>query len=288
MTERADPGIGGTLRRAREAQGLTLGEVAQQLKFAPRQLEALEEDRYDVLPGVTITRGMVRNYARLLKVDPEPLVAHVAARMQVPDAGRLTSRYVEPVPFSDGGRRSNVAYLALSVVILVVVGSVAYQWYHERNAPAPLAFVAPESTPEPNPSGPEASSEAPLAPLLSSAQPAAEERMLDAPRKEEPRKDEPRKAEEPSKAEEPRKPTPGDSHRLVFRLEREAWIEVRDGGDRILLAQLAPEGSERVVQGKTPIRVVIGNAQHVRLSVDGKPVELARHTKNDVARLRLP
>ena len=59
MTEKT--GVGRELAAAREARGLALADVAQQLKFAPRQLEALEQENIEALPGHTITRGMVRN-----------------------------------------------------------------------------------------------------------------------------------------------------------------------------------------------------------------------------------
>ena len=84
--------VGAELQRTREARGLALSEVAQQLKFAPRQLEALEQDRFDLLPGGTFARGMVRSYARLLKIDPEPLVRRVADRFEPPDAATLAVR----------------------------------------------------------------------------------------------------------------------------------------------------------------------------------------------------
>ena len=71
-------GIGAALRRARESQGLAVADVAQQLKFASRQIESLENERFDRLPGPTIARGMVRNYARLLGVDPEPGMRYAA------------------------------------------------------------------------------------------------------------------------------------------------------------------------------------------------------------------
>ncbi|HYL88646.1 MAG TPA: helix-turn-helix transcriptional regulator, partial [Burkholderiales bacterium] len=67
MTEPDASGVGGTLKAAREERGLSIAEVAQSLKFAPRQLEALEQERFDLLPGGTFVRGMVRSYARLLK-----------------------------------------------------------------------------------------------------------------------------------------------------------------------------------------------------------------------------
>ena len=119
--------VGAELQRAREARGLALSEVAQQLKFAPRQLEALEQDRFDLLPGGTFVRGMVRNYARLLKLDPEPLVRRIGERFEAPDAGTLAERYRQPVPFSDSARRSTFVYLGLSLGVLAVGGGVAWQ-----------------------------------------------------------------------------------------------------------------------------------------------------------------
>ena len=66
--------VGGILARARAARGFTLEDVAQQLKFGSRQLEALEQDRFDRLPSGTFARGMVRSYARLLKLDADALL----------------------------------------------------------------------------------------------------------------------------------------------------------------------------------------------------------------------
>ena len=78
-------GAGAQLEAAREAAGLSLDEVAQQLKLAPRQVQALEETTSRVLPGRTFVRGFVRNYARLLNLDPDLLVAHL------PDAAHAPS-----------------------------------------------------------------------------------------------------------------------------------------------------------------------------------------------------
>src|SRR5262245_17136771 len=119
MTELALTGVGQELAAAREARGLALADVAQQLKFAPRQLEALEQERFGALPGGTFARGMVRAYARLLKIDPEPLVERMAGQVEAPpDADKLAARYHQPVPFSDSARRSTFAYLGVSLGVL--------------------------------------------------------------------------------------------------------------------------------------------------------------------------
>src|SRR6185295_18307750 len=97
-------GVGAELAAARQERGMGLPEVAQQLKFGLRQLEALEADRFAELPGGTFARGMVRSYARLLKIDPEPLLARLAGRFNAPDSNQLAARFSQPVPFSDAGR----------------------------------------------------------------------------------------------------------------------------------------------------------------------------------------
>ena len=58
------------LRDARLARGLSVQEVARQLRLSIRQVTALEEDDYSKLSSGTFLRGFVRNYAKLLQVDP--------------------------------------------------------------------------------------------------------------------------------------------------------------------------------------------------------------------------
>jgi cytoskeleton protein RodZ len=86
-------GPGARLRGAREAAGLSLDQVAQQLKLAPRQVKALEDENFAELPGRTFSRGFVRNYARLLNLDPEDLLLHLPdAATHLPSARRHCTR----------------------------------------------------------------------------------------------------------------------------------------------------------------------------------------------------
>ena len=270
-------GVGQELAAAREARGLALADVAQQLKFAPRQLEALEQEHLDALPGATFARGMVRSYARLLKLDPEPLVQRIAGRFEVPDSNRLAERYHQPVPFSDSARRSTFVYLAMSLGVLVLVGAVAYEWHQERTAAArsttPGATSVAKAKPAPREAKPLAAPVAPVAvqPAIAPVPVAAEKT--------------PKTTERTLKTVE--KPV-GGANRLVVRTEGEAWIEIRDSADRMLVSSLNPPGSERVVRGKPPYSLVIGNASQVSITYDNKPVDLAPHTRQDVARLTVP
>jgi cytoskeleton protein RodZ len=260
-------GVGARLRQAREAQGLAIDDVAQQLKFAPRQIESLEQERFDRLPGPTIARGMVRNYARLLRLDPEPLIERMAPQPEkLPDPGQLAERFRKEVPFSDGGKRSTLLYAGFSVGILVLVAALAYEWQQEKAAPQ---FVAPareqpaEALPAPTP---------------------VEEKKVELAVAAPPEKPAP-----PPPAPVAEKPpaAAAAAQRIVVRAEEDAWIEIRDASGRTLIATLAPAGSERTLQGRAPFDLVIGNAASVRLTYEGKAVDLRPHTRVSVARLKL-
>ncbi|MFZ6640697.1 helix-turn-helix domain-containing protein [Undibacterium sp. TC4M20W] len=65
---------GSQLSAARVQLGLSVQEVADQLKLSQRQILALESNQFDDLPKMVIVRGFVRSYAKLLKLDPAPVI----------------------------------------------------------------------------------------------------------------------------------------------------------------------------------------------------------------------
>jgi cytoskeleton protein RodZ len=281
-------GVGAELARMREERGLALTDVAQQLKFAPRQLEALEQERFDLLPGGTFVRGMVRAYSRLLKIDAEPLLGQLADRFDAPDSDSLAARYKQPVPFSDGARKSTFVYLGASLGVLVAVGAIAYQWYREHNVPRPAQVasapkVVPAERPVPVAAAPVAVVKAPEKMAV------VKEKEREKEREKEKEKVAPAPQEKLMKeASLVQKPVPSGVHRIVLRCEEEAWLEVKDAAGRQLLSSLNPPGCERVVQGRGPFEVVIGNASHVRVLHNDREVDLRPHSKQDIARFTIP
>ena len=270
--------VGTVLARAREAAGLPLEEAARRLKFAPRQLDALERGEWGRLPGGAAVRGMVRKYALLLELDGDALVAKVESQ-SLPDADRLAQRLRQPVPFSDASRRSNLAYVVLSVALLAVVAAVVLEWRDERAGAQRLTFVSAAQQP---------------------AEPARQETTV--PQESPAREPTPARIElasaapQPGAAAAPSAATPIDEQarvasgawrRLVLRFEGESWVEITSGTGKLLVSQLHPAGSERVVVGVPPFSVVIGNAQHVQLVYNDRPVDLTPHIRVEVARLTL-
>ena len=72
--------FGERLRRAREARGLALDAVADATRIARHHLEALERNDLDALPPGPFGKGYVRSYAKLLGIDPEPILEDYRVR----------------------------------------------------------------------------------------------------------------------------------------------------------------------------------------------------------------
>jgi len=297
MTEQTEPGqppaeaaeepVGTTLRMAREAAGLGLEEAARQLKFAPRQLDSLERGDWGRLPGGAAVRGMVRQYSRLLGLDAEAMVARAGAGTPNPDL--LAERFQQPVPFSNPSRRSNLTYVALSIVLLGVVAGVAYQWRHEAGKRTELSFVSAAQQPaEPVKVTPVEIPAAQPIEAESSAKPAPAEAPAPVEKPATEAKASPAAAlTMPTlMAPAPRAPT-GPPGTLKLRFEQESWVEIYSATAKLLVARLHPAGTERVVSGVPPFTIVIGNAEHVKLTYNDRPVDLKPYIKAEVARFSL-
>jgi cytoskeleton protein RodZ len=246
------------LARRREEMGLTLEDVAQQLKFAPRQIEALETADFAHLPTGTFARGMLRSYARLLKLDAAPMLAALGERFGAAPLPENAVVLREPVPFADGARRVNLPYILFSLGVLLVVGALAFEWMRDSGGAAKLAFVPAAQTPP--------ASQTLVSSIAATPGIAAAETPAHA-------------APDPAPA--------GGRRRIGLSFARASWVEITDRTGHRLISQLNPAGSEQVLEGVPPFDVVVGNAQHVKLTYDGQPIDLMPYVKVEVARFAL-
>jgi transcriptional regulator with XRE-family HTH domain len=152
--------FGENLRRERELRGIDLRDIAEATKISVRFLQALEQDRVDVLPGGIFPRAFVRQYARYLGLDPERLVAEflyatgAEARPQAPrDRARRGRGLLWPA--------AGVALVLVAAAAIGgnVVGRVRGAWAERsrREEPSPPATATvpfPEDRVYPPPSPP--------------------------------------------------------------------------------------------------------------------------------------
>jgi len=138
------------LRQAREAQGLSLRNMADATKIRTDHLDALERADYEPFPAPVYIRGSVRTYAGFLKLDVPAVLAAL-------DAELAQSPNLSGPPSLTGERRGPLDWVTyqlslvnwrltgLAVLILAVVGGglIGWQFWNRRMQEDPLGHLGP-------------------------------------------------------------------------------------------------------------------------------------------------
>lgn len=164
--------VGERLRAAREAQGLTLDEIAASTRIPRRHLQTIEEGRYDGLPAPTYSAGFIKSWARRLGLNGQVLADEFRAEM-----GGIAVERTQSLPYEPADPRRTppvgLAMLALLVGVVLLLGYLYWRGTTEQPsriataatdqaapkpaAPAPATPAAPAAVPTapaPQPSGP--------------------------------------------------------------------------------------------------------------------------------------
>lgn len=112
---------GAKLRAAREAQGLSIQDVATRTRIAVRQLEAVERDDYAALPGIPYAVGFARAYARAVDLDEVEIAAEVRHGVHNSDIGANRYEAFEPVDPARVPSRA-LAWTAALIVVVLIAG----------------------------------------------------------------------------------------------------------------------------------------------------------------------
>ena len=312
---------GKTLAAQREAMGWTVEQVADQLKLAVRQVVALEQGDYANLPGPAVVRGFVRAYAKVVKLDPVPLVAQIALETPAAtDATLTTVRRDKPASFSQvrypsNGKRANKLPLGLIAGVLVLAGALGAAWYSglipgalmERDAqlaatpategvePATTVLPAPvQGTPMVTAPDAGAKPAEELAPVISNAVPLisvppASPAGAPAPGAGSP-------AGAPPAGVAPAAPVAAaavaaaaaaQSDALVLTVREDSWIEVRPAKGKALFSRMVKGGQVETVTVSGPVTLIVGKPSAVSATLRGEPVLLPAASGGRVARVPL-
>jgi cytoskeleton protein RodZ len=285
-----EPTPGAILARTRAERKMGLAEVAERLKYSPRQIEAIEADEYESLPGGTFVRGMIRGYAKLLEIDPAP-VLKALDRRNIPVQASVDLR-TRRIPFPDSNKRATRPYLAVSLVALVVIAGVLYESHFSDKTPEPVAVSLPQRAtpvaepvialpPVPVAATQPATQQAATVQAVTPQAAAAATVQAAAPQAA-------AQAATPQTAKAAAAPVSRrGAKRIQLDFQNQSWVEIKDRDGNTLLSDLNPADTRKTVEGMPPFAVVIGNASGVRLTYDDKPFDLKPHVKVEVARFTL-
>ena len=297
---------GGALRTARESQGLSIQDIASRLRLGPKQIEALETDNFTALPEPTIVRGFIRNYAKQLKINAEPLLDAYNVLVPESDLHRLIVKPSTSMKMTSHKKPKSGRYLLVVLAVLLGLGLwLFYQSYIQKPHPTALSESAigegvniegvnsesaVSTEPLPEAALPVAEREAalqtsteltlPAAPLADATLSPTDANLSNTATTTLPAPVEP--AVLP-----PAAPNPNGVAKLEFSATQETWINVVDASGREIYNKIIFAGSRESVDVTPPVNVTVGNAGATSMSVGGKPVELAPHSRNNVAHIKL-
>ncbi|MDP1682790.1 MAG: helix-turn-helix domain-containing protein [Burkholderiales bacterium] len=272
------PTLGELMIAARERWNLSAGDVARQLRLGLRQVEALEANRFDTLPGNTFVRGFIRNYAKVVQIDPATfLEAYERSRPQIQPPNIVAQ--TEQIDFTTKPIPKWVWYIGGAIAAAMLLPVVIYLALQDDESPAK---AAPQAAPKAAIAQPGQAHETPL-----TLPPPQVISLGEAPMPASP-------GAMPQAVLIPPAALPGAAALatatgpvLKLKFEGDAWVEIRDKSGKKIFSQLSRAGSEQVVQGEPPLSLVVGDAARVRITYNGKPVDLTPHVKKTVARLTL-
>jgi len=277
------PVAGQRLGAARREQQISIVEVAKELHLDEPKVRALEHNDFEVLGAPVFAKGHLRKYAQLVGVSIEDVLTEYYLLNRTPNAPPVVGRVRRPHREMSPGPW--VAMLAL-----LAIAAAAYWWFSLRETPpaaptqepimqSPVEAPAPEAeqpgVDDAEPAADEpaseaiATSEAPPEPATTVA--ASADTVVDAP------------------VNNAAPPTVGEGEsRLTLTFSGECWTEITDADGRRLFFDLGRDGRVVDLAGVAPFSVVFGDADSVRIDVDGVPYAISPSDRSgQMARLTI-
>ncbi|WP_456406213.1 RodZ domain-containing protein [Thiolapillus sp.] len=302
----AVPSPGKRLRQAREAMGMEVATVAEQLHLSKVMVQALEEDNYEVLPARVFVRGYYRNFARLVGVSPETVLKEFGQRCPAGEDCSVPPAVAQGVRKEIGSNHGLVRLATwLIVIALLTVFGLWWKSYLDKGSVAEDSASIAATEVVTGDAAPSDSTERHSAPAEST--PPLEEKPLEISTEGEAAAVEEQATSTPAVVEEeaaqtapPEESQPGvsaadqDSQdqppaavpgRVLLSFSGDCWVDVRDSTRNFKLVGRRQAGEKFELEGEPPYKMVLGNARNVSITVDGKPFDLAPYTRGNVAKL---
>ena len=314
--------VGETLTEVREQRNLTKQEVANQLRLDIKIIEALEADNFNMLPSPAYTRGYLRNYAKLLSLDADRIIANYNNKAPQPPELIPDVKHPSQVSSSDKPVKA-VTYLVTFMLMLLVLAWVQSNFV-VRDSTVPLNAKPEVSFPgEPEPSAtgkdlykesepsqpvettalPEGTGQEESGTPVTAGQSGAELDEEKIPAREEmtPNEELAQQAVQTTEQESDSLNLKVDESRagssandnttgpdsISMKLTADSWIEIYDAFDNKLLMTLARSGEEISLKGTAPFKVKLGFSQGVTLYYNGEYFDPAPYSHGGVANFTL-
>ncbi len=274
------PSFGEKLKLEREKRKITLEQISASTKIGTRMLQALEEDKFNQLPGGIFNKGFVRAYSRCVGLDEDQTVAdylqasgdaHLASvELESSESGshedsaRENEENLGRLEASADAPARQLPWGAFAAVLLLVALALSLWSRRQREQPKP-------SVP-PNPT--RSAVQVPAEQLSGAASPPSASPTHASPTASSPIAGSQTVASAPSVAPKAAAPaaTPGE-FTVVMQAREDSWVSITADGETVS-SELLAAGSERAARGQKEIIVKAGNAGGIDFLFNGKKVEI--------------
>lgn len=229
--------IGETLGQARRDSGLTVKQVSERTRIRETVVRRIEQDDYSLCGGNFYARGHIRSIARMLDVDPDPLIREYdESHGGAPGALAIATAFEpeQPLKFRERRTPNWSAAMAATLVLVLVYG--VFQVFNGEDGRTPAPVAESSGTPAAPPTG---------APGNGDAHALGEGPLA-------------------------RPPAGADEVVVAMKATQQCWVNVRDAAGKVLFSAMIPKGQQREWRADKRLRVLIGNAAGVVLTVNGK------------------
>jgi cytoskeleton protein RodZ len=253
-----ETGVGRLLCATRMRLGKDLQQIARVLHIRYTYLVAIEDGRYEDLPGQAYAIGFVRAYADHLDLDGDEIVR----RYKEESTGLKRKAALDfPIPAPDSGVPSGIALLAA-----IVLGMAVYGVWYALSGPGRTVAVVQEVPARLAPPAdvPDAAAP-PAAPGEATEEVASEAPQPPSP----PMPPEPQAVSEAARLAEPPDPAKPPADVLELRAKVDSWIQVRQG-DVLMLTRLLRKGEVYRVPEQPGLTLMTGNAGGIEVLVNGE------------------
>lgn len=287
--------LGNILRDAREMKGLTVAEAQERTRISAHYLEAMEHGEYHLLPTPVHVRGFLRNYARFLDLDPEPLIERYeaskngrpqgAASQPASGSDALSSRPEQPffnpvnmeLDRSSDGTESRVR-LVIIVALLITIGLAASRFIPmirgngdgRDNLPQMIEAIMTADE-EPEAEGETDSSATPEAGATPTVGEAVDDQSAIIPSE---RNDPAGAATDQANAPPTQMPLPATMDRVNLRLDitERTWVRVTIDGEVVLEDQVVREDGPFEWEAQQEAHLLTGNAAGVFVTINDQDI----------------
>jgi cytoskeleton protein RodZ len=278
--------FGDRLRREREMRGITLDEIAESTKISRKNLESLEKEDFDSLPGGIFNKGFVRAYARYLGIDEDQAVADYASNShEAPPPEDQFPLEIHEKPDRKLNPRVPRWPLIGAVAAIMVIG-IGYTVWAKKGRQHETAGTVSAAEPATAATGAASKGTSKAPSTTPSSEPAAEPpakadtaATAPAPVKQTPLVKEVASTVVAAKTAAPAaspavrvKPQPPErTFFIVIKAKEDAWISVVADGRQVAHGTLRAD-KQKLVKAGRKIIVTTGNAGGLELSYNGKPL----------------